>query len=89
MKCTLNYFKSSTKYEGRTIIYVSVDTVDDVTGVAYSQERCYLLVGKFHLKPFVGKQVDITLTKSPKLGFDVCTSIRSSVKEITEFDLFA
>ena len=88
MKCTFNYFKNSTKYEGRTVINVSVDTVDEITGVTYSQERCYLLVGDFYLKPFVGKQVDITLTKSPKLGFDVCTNIRFVVDEVPPVELF-
>ena len=82
MKCTFNYFKNSTKYAGRTIINVSVDTVDNLTGVTYSQERHYLLVGDFYLKPFIGKQVEITLTKSPKLGFDVCTNIKFITEEV-------
>ena len=83
MKCTFNYFKNSTKYAGRTIINVSVEAVDDVTGVTYSQDRHYLLWGDVYLKPFIGKQVEIALTKSPKLGFDVCTDIKFIPEEVT------
>ena len=86
MKCTFNYFKNSTKYAGRTIINVSVDTVYDVTGATYSQERHYLLVGDFYLKPFIGKQVELTLTKSPKLGFDVCTNIKFIPEEVSSVE---
>lgn len=76
MRCTLNYFSSSVKYSGRTIIKVSTPAVDELTGVAYDKELSYLLVGSFYLKPFIGKEVELTLVKSPKLGFEVCTDIK-------------
>ena len=91
MKCTFINFDYSKKYEGRIILYVLADMVDELTGVPYREEQHYLLVGKFYLKPFVGKQVEITLTKSPKLGFDVCTDIKfisEEVKPVEPVELF-
>lgn len=82
MKCTFINFDYSKKYEGRIILYVLADVIDELTGVPYREKQHYLLVGKFYLEPFVGKQVDITLTKSPKLGFNVCTNIKLVTEDV-------
>lgn len=82
MKCTFINFDYSKKYEGRIILNVVAEELDNLTGVLGRVKRHYLLVGEFHLEPFVGKQVELTLTKSPKLGFDVCTDIKFIPEEV-------
>ena len=76
MLAILNSFGESKKYEGRTIINVSTEAVDDLTGLKYKAHRSYLVVGSFYFTNFISQEVELTLVKSPKLGFDVCTGIK-------------
>lgn len=58
-------------------IVVTDDVLDDITGVVYTHRFTYILANHgLLLKSFIGKDVDLTLVKSPTLNKDVCTGIR-------------
>ena len=72
-------FYKSNKYQNHYIIVVASTSakVDEVTGVAYTSVdvRHYIFVGYASFKQYMNKEVSLTLVKSPKLGFEVCTAI--------------
>ena len=75
MKATLKSFSKSNKYEGKVVITVTQEAVDVVTGLVTELKYHYIVVPNYYYKNLVGKQVELELTKSPVLGFDVVTKI--------------
>lgn len=76
MKATLKSFSQSKKYEGKVVITVVQEAVDEVTGIATEVQFHYIVVPTYYYKNLVGKEVELTLTESPKLGFNVVTQIK-------------
>ena len=81
------YFPKSKKYKGYTAVVVSKEVEDELTGVTVIQDFHYIYLGKQYLSKFINKEVELTLVKSPKLGFDVCTSVKLASKEPSLEDL--
>ena len=81
MKATLKSFSKSTKYEGKVVITVTNEAVDEITGLVTEVQRHYLVVPQYYYKGLVGKEVELELTKSPKLGFEVVTKITVEIKK--------
>ena len=73
----LKSFTQSKKYEGYTVIVVTKPEVDELTGVEVVRQYCYLYIGNCYFSNYIGREVELKLVKSPKLGFDVCTGIKT------------
>ena len=87
MKATLKRFYSSEKYQGATCIVVATEGLDELTGLVISTSKVFILAGNFYLKNLIGKEVVLTLTKSEKLGFEVCTGIALPVETVEAEEL--
>ena len=58
MKATLKSFSKSTKYEGKVVITVTNEAVDEVTGLVTQVQRHYIVVPDYYYKGLVGKEVE-------------------------------
>ena len=76
MIATLKSFNKSNKYEGKIVITVSTLKTCDITGLEMEIHYHYLVVNNYYYTNLIGQQVELTLVKSPKLGFDVVTNIK-------------
>lgn len=81
MKATLKRFYKSEKYANATVVVVATEGVDEVTGLVIETSKVFILAGNFYLKNLIGKEVELTLVHSDKLGFDVCTGIKAIAVE--------
>ena len=81
MKVTIKGFGTSKKYQDRKVVYCKVNGVDELTGVDTTFTYTFLVVGNFYFTNYINKECELTLVKSPKLGFNVVTDIKLVSKE--------
>lgn len=61
-------FAKSKVAEGKVVITVSQETVDEITGITTEFKFHYIVVPTYYYKNLVGKEVEITLVNSEKLA---------------------
>jgi len=77
MKATLTGFGAFKKNTDYKVVYTATVSVDDFTGVEVSTKKAFVVANKgLWLKPFIGKQVELDLVKSPTLKCDVVVAIK-------------
>lgn len=78
MKATCTGFSVSKLNADYKTAYFKVVKMDDVLGIETVRRFNTIVVKGIYLKPFVNKEVEIEVVKSPKLNVNVLTKIKEA-----------
>ena len=75
-RVTITGFALSEKHEGYKVIFTKTKVKDPIFELDKEVRRTYVCLKSYLFTDFIGKEVDIELTKSPKTGELVVTAIK-------------